>query len=56
MESYEDRESGKIIVNGGRVGAGQMEKIYHVFRLLGEESDGARAVTLNILFDETHAC
>ena len=35
---------------------GQMEQIYHVFRFLREEGDGARAVTLNILLDKTHAC
>lgn len=35
---------------------GQTGQIYHVFRLLREEGDGARAVTLNILLDKAHAC
>lgn len=38
-------------VESGAYGA----DIYHVFRLLGEEGDRARAVTLNILLDKTHA-
>lgn len=30
--------------------------MYHVLRVFGEESNGARAVTLNILFYKTHLC